>query len=361
MQIDIVAPFDLTAQDIASWRALQAADAALATPYLAPEWAQTCAAADGPDRRWAKVVVFRQGDEPVGFLPLRVNRLTAMPLGAPLSDYQGLVARPGLSIDPLAVVRALGVSRLDFTHLLADQAPFVPYMQGRSLSQVIDISRGYEAYAAERAAGGSGVLKDAAKKLRKLERDHGPATFTALSASQADFDRLIALKRAQYRATRQTDIFDAVWPLDILQGLFERRDPDFGGALFTLSVGGRPAAMHFALRNRTVLHCWFIAHDHDFERYSPGVVLIDQILRWGAVQGHREMDLGPGDYRFKLQLANRTRELAHGFVGRPSPATLVRSAQYGVRNAAEALPLGRVSALPGKAMRRLDLWRGLRA
>jgi CelD/BcsL family acetyltransferase involved in cellulose biosynthesis len=75
----------------------------------------------------------------------------------------------------------------------------------------------------------------------------------------------------------------------------------------------------------------------------------------------RELDLGPGDYRFKLQLANRTRALAHGFVGGPSPSTLVRSIQYGLRNAAEALPLGRVSALPGKAMRRLDLLAGLRA
>jgi hypothetical protein len=31
-----------------------------------------------------------------------------------------------------------------------------------------------------------------------------------------------------------------------------------------------------------------------------------------------------------------------------------------VRCAAEALPLGAVSALPGKAMRRIDLIRGLR-
>jgi len=41
-------------------------------------------------------------------------------------------------------------------------------------------------------------------------------------------------------------------------------------------------------------------------------------------------------------------------------ASLVREAQYRVRHAAEALPLGRASALPGKAMRRMDLWRGLR-
>ena len=361
MRIDIVTPADLSPEDIAAWRALQAADPSLASPYLSPDWTLTAAAAHGPDRRLAKVAVFREGGEAVGFMPVRVNGVTAMPLGAPMSDYQGLVARPGLAVDPVAMVRALGVSRFDFTHLLADQPAFAPFIRGRALSQVVDISEGYDAYARERREHGHHVLKDCAKQLRKLERERGPATFTALSQSRADFERLIALKRNQYRITRQTDIFDAGWPLEILSSLFDRRDPDFGGVLFTLAVEGRPVAMNFALRNRSVLHCWFIAHDPEFERYSPGMTLMDPILRWASEHGLREFDLGPGDYRFKLRLANRTRELAHGFVGRPSPASFVRTAQYGVRQAAEALPLGRVSELPGKAMRRLDLWRGLRA
>jgi CelD/BcsL family acetyltransferase involved in cellulose biosynthesis len=360
MRIDIVPPNDLTPQDIAAWRALQAADSNLASPYLSPDWVRTVAAADGPDRKGARVVVLRAAGEAVGFLPVRVGRVTARPVGAPLCDYQGLVARKGVRVDPQAIVRALGVARLDFTHLLADQATFAPFMRGEGLSQVIDISEGYEAYAEARRAESS-ILKDTSKKLRKLEREAGPVEFIPLSDSMEDFDRLIALKRAQYRATRQTDIFEAGWPLEVVRGLFARRDPDFGGALFVLKVGGAPAALHFALRAGPILHCWFIAHDHGFDRYSPGVALIDQMMRWGAANGVREFDLGPGDYRFKLQLANRTRTVAHGFVGQVSPATLVRRAQYGVRTLAEALPLGRVSALPGKAMRRIDVWTGLKA
>ena len=51
--------------------------------------------------------------------------------------------------------------------------------------------------------------------------------------------------------------------------------------------------------------------------------------------------------------------MVFGFLGSPSPCHLVRHAAYGVRSMAEALPLGRMSELPGKAMRRLDLLRGL--
>jgi CelD/BcsL family acetyltransferase involved in cellulose biosynthesis len=89
------------------------------------------------------------------------------------------------------------------------------------------------------------------------------------------------------------------------------------------------------------------------------VLLITDVIRWAADRGMQEVDLGPGDYRFKLSLANRTRAVVHGFVGRPSASTLVRDAAYRVREVAEALPLGAASALPGKAMRRLDVMRSL--
>ena len=103
-----------------------------------------------------------------------------------------------------------------------------------------------------------------------------------------------------------------------------------------------------------------VAHEDAFERYSPGLLLFQDILKWMDDQPFDRMDLGYGDYRFKRELSNLQRPLMHGFVGVPSAASFVREAAYGVRRAAEALPLGAVSALPGKAMRRIDLIRGLR-
>lgn len=360
MRIDVVSPADLSQADIAAWRALQGTDPILQSPYLSPDWVMACAAIDGPDRRCGKVLVIRDGERAVGFLPVRMNGQSVLPVGSPLSDYQALVAEPGLAFDPRDLVRALKASRFDFNHLLDCQPALRPFVRGTAESQVVAIPDGYEAYAAERKAGGHDILKDTAKKRRKLVKDLGEPAFTALSADMGDFETLIDWKRQQYRATRQTDIFDAGWPLELLRGLMARREGDFGGALFTLHVGGQLAAAHFALRGPGIVHAWFIAHDHAFARYSPGVILIDHILRWGGENGVRELDLGPGDYRFKFQLANQTRTVGYGFVGAPSPQALVRAAQYQARAAAEALPLGRVSHWPGKAMRRVDLWRSLR-
>jgi CelD/BcsL family acetyltransferase involved in cellulose biosynthesis len=357
MEVTVVAPEGLTAADVSAWLALQAAHART-SPFLSPFWVQACAAVAGPDQAGARIVRLHEGGEPVGFLPVRVRAGTAGPVGAPMCDYQGVVGAPDLEVDPQRLLRALRVGRLDFSSLLADQRAFAAGVRGVAPSQVIDLSDGYDAYAAARRAAGTDILQDTAKKRRKLEREQGAAVFAA-SRDLADFEALIAWKRAQYHASGQPDIFQAGWTEALLRSLFQRREPPFGGAFFTLHVDGKLAAAHFALRQGGVLHAWFIAHDEAFARYSPGVILINEILKWAPAEGVREIDLGPGDYRFKHSLANVKRDVAHGYIGRPSAAALARGAAYRVRATAEALPLGRFSALPGKAMRRLDLIRSL--
>ena len=59
MQIDVLAPSDLTVQDRAAWRAFQAADPELASPFLSPDWVDILNCAGGPDARRLKVLRLR--------------------------------------------------------------------------------------------------------------------------------------------------------------------------------------------------------------------------------------------------------------------------------------------------------------
>ncbi len=358
MQIEVVRPRELGADDLRAWRAVQADTPGLRSPYLAPEWMLALDAAGGPDARAGRVAVVRRDGAAVGFLPARVGPFAATAPGAPLCDYQGLVARPDLQVDARALARALRVPRIDLQNAVVDGGPFGPFVRGVNASHVLDLSGGFDAYAAGRKAAGSGLLADTAKKMRKMAREVGEIAF-ARSDSHADWDAALAWKRAQYRTTRQTDIFATPWTGRLLEQLRDGADERFGLRFFTLHAGGRLAATHMALQNGPVLHAWFIAHDEELQRYSAGVGLIVEILKWAAARGVEEFDLGPGDYRFKTSLASGVRRLGYGFVGRPSPSAAGRWAQYRVRRAAEVLPLGRFSHLPGKAMRRVDLWRGL--
>jgi len=358
VQIDVLRPQELSPAMAASWRALQREGRGWDSPFLSPCWARSVELARGG--RGVRVAVVSDQGEPRAFMSASVGAVTAVAAGGAMSDYEGLVGDPGPGFDPAALVRALGVSRYDFSHVPADQGAFAPHARGQALSWIIDLPDGYEPYAAQRRAAGVSALKEIDRKRRKVEREVGETVFTPGSSSRADFERLIELKRAQYRLTSQTDVLSVPWTTRLLEGLFGLDSPGFGGALFTLHIGGALAAAQFHLMGETTIHAWMIAHDPALERYSPGLLLFQDILRWMDAQPYDRLDLGYGDYRFKTELSNAQRPLIHGFVGTPSAAALLREAAYGVRRAAEALPLGKVSELPGKAMRRLDLMRGLR-
>jgi CelD/BcsL family acetyltransferase involved in cellulose biosynthesis len=360
MDIEVVRPSRMPADMTLKWRGLQKNEAVLGSPFLTPDWALAVERAHGERGSQIKVAVVVDGGRPRGFLAARVGAFTAMAAGAPMCDYQALVADGDVRIDPRRLVHALGVGRLDFTHMLADRSVFAAHAKGRCTSWIVDLSEGYETYVAERKAAGVSLFRDLAKKSRKAMREAGPLRFTAASADAADFERLIAWKRAQLRATGQVDIFAAGWPLRLIKDLHTRPSPDLSGKLFTLHFGETLAAAHFHLAGQDTMHAWIIAHEPRFERYSPGMLLFGEILRWMPAAGLSRLDLGAGDYRFKRQLANHEEPLAHGFVGLASPAALVRGAAYHLRRAAEILPLGAASALPGKAMRRLDVLRALR-
>jgi CelD/BcsL family acetyltransferase involved in cellulose biosynthesis len=357
MQLDVLSPRELTPEHLDAFARLRRAGA-LTSPFLTPAWLQALETAGGPDAGRLKVVALHEGGAVRGFFAARVRRGVAGPPGAPLCDTQGVVAEGPLDLAPGDLAAALGAARLDFDKLRPGQPAFGPYVRGEAPGFLIDLAGGFDAYAAERRAAGAGILQDIAKKRRKCEREAGPLRFSpddpeALGA-------LLSWKSAQYRATGQPDIFRIPWPKALLQTLLASEDPSCRARLFSLRRGEELIAAHLALEGEGVLHAWFIAHASAFAAYSPGLVLLAEVLRWAAGEGIFEVDLGAGDYRFKRSLSNLTRTLAHGFVGRPSGASLVRAAAYRVRATAEALPLGPASTLPGKAMRRLDLVRSLR-
>lgn len=357
MLFESILPSELTPDEVARWTALQ--KPGLDSPFLSPHWARAVERARPEGWMRTRVAILRDGAQE-GYFSVRVSGATAMPAGAPMCDYQGVVAPPEMAIDVRALVSSLRVRRLDFSHMLAEQTAFAEYARGGDSSWVVDVSGGFEAYQAERKAAGVGVLKDAAKKRRKAERELGEVRFTPFAKDDAAFDQLIEWKRAQFIATGQTDIYETPWTSRLMRQLYEDATPEFGASLYTLHMGGELAAVHLHLHGREVVHGWIIAHNPKFERYSPGILLFVDILQWMNGTPYNRLDLGPGQYRFKAELSNAAQKVIQGYVGLPSAATLRRAAAYGVIRVAEALPLGSASHLPAKAVRRMDRWRGLR-
>lgn len=351
VRIETVHPKELGEAEIERWRQLQADAPGLASPYLTPDWAQLV----GAVRADARVAVIDGGE---GFFGAeRLSRFAAMGLGAPISDYQGLVAREGLVVEPAALCSALKVGRIDLTHVPAGATPLAAC--GSEGSWIAETHGGRELYEAALRARRSEFVRQTDKKARKLERECGDIEFRACSAERADFETLLAWKNHQLDRSGQPRIWAQDWVREALEQCFERRGPSFGGVLFTLSLDGKLIAGAFCLRSARVLHFWIVAHDSAYDRYSPGVQLARRAIGWAGEHGFAEVDFGPGDYQYKRQLATTQRQLCYGVVAGASASGAVRRAVYAARAGIERLPHARLAALPGKAMRRLDLMRAL--
>lgn len=358
MQVDCVNPLDLTLGEIAQWRRLLAARPEhFSSPYLTPDWAQLVARR----RADACVAIYRKDGRAVGFLPAqRTDAFAAMPLGSAVCDYQALIAPADARLDLAEAARALRVGRIDVTAGLVDCA-LEPVLHARDVGHVVRFSDGWNAYCAERQAAGSKVIARARKKLSKLTRDlSGQVRIEAFSRDGAAFERLIDWKRSQMVRTSVSDIFQHGWIAGLVRDAFEA-DPlaHFGGAMFVMRAYQQPAAVLFCLRAGHALHAWFVAYDPDLAEHSPGLILFAEAIKAAAQAGFTEMDLGPGDYRFKESFANCARPIGSGFIGQPSVSAAYKAAQYQLRALIERLPVGRAREWPAKAMRRLDIARGL--
>ncbi|MBK8839614.1 MAG: GNAT family N-acetyltransferase [Hyphomonadaceae bacterium] len=358
MRVDTISPLVLADGDVAIWRALLAGDPALTSPYLTPDWVRVVARRR-PDVR---VAIWRRDDGgAAGFLAVQgVGPHAAMPVGGPVCDYQA-VAGPA-DIDVSLAAKALGVARIDLTAGLKDNAVGACLLT-EDVGHVARFANGWDGWSADRRAAGSKIVSRARKRLSKLARDHasGAVSFEPFSTDQAAFETLLTWKREQMRRTGVTDIFEHGWIDGVVREAFAApaSDPHFGGAMFVLRVSGQPIAVLFCLRAQKALHAWFVAYDHKFGDYSPGIILFAEAIKAAAAAGFTEMDLGPGDYKFKETFANYARPIGSGFIGRPGLSSVFKAAQFQMRALVESLPVGRARQWPAKAMRRLDIARGL--
>jgi CelD/BcsL family acetyltransferase involved in cellulose biosynthesis len=352
LRIEVIHPSELGTAETARWRAYQDVDPALAGPYLTPDWAKLV----GANRDDARICVVEQGQAFLGVQ--RQSRFAAMGLGAPIADYQGVVGLPGFAVDSAALCRALKVGRIDLAGVPAAQTIVRAAGSEGSWIAEVDTAEGYRWGLKERRGK---FVKELEKKRRRLEADKGAAEFTACSANAQHFETLLAWKREQLARTGQPPIWSTPWVRGVLDASFAERGTQFGGVFFTLCVDGQLIAANYFLRSERVLHGWVIAHDAAFDAYSPGVQLARWAIEWAADQGIREVDFGSGDYQFKRQLATTQRSLVWGAASRPSWSGAVRQAEFAVRAGLERSANPRLAALPGKAMRRLDLMRALAA
>ncbi|MFC6934603.1 GNAT family N-acetyltransferase [Actinomadura yumaensis] len=313
MKITVVRPSDLGDAELKRWRDIRTSHRDLANPFLAPEFTLGV----GRFRDTVRVAVVENGSGVAAFFPYERGPLgTGRPVGAGLTDLQGLVAPPGLHLNARALLRACGLGVWDFDHLLAHQPAFAPFHRARRSEPVMDLSGGFAAFEDGLRRGAPKTHKTIRYKERKLGRDVGDVTYAFSSASAADLDRLMGWKSGQYHRTGRTDRFARPWIVALVRHFHETGF----GVLSVLSAGGEPVSMHFGLRDGHVMAGWFPAYDTRFGRYSPGMIGHLRLAEGCAAHGVTEIAMGRGGKEFKEGFKGREIPIAEGRVARVTAA-----------------------------------------
>ncbi len=309
----------LTPRQIDTWATLQEADPQLASPFFRPEF--TLAVATVCDH--VEVAVVDVDGEPAGFLPFqRVEPHVAKPVGGCLSDYQGIVAQPGLTWDPVTLLRECDLVSFYFDHMLSSLEPVQPHHYRPADSPQMDLSQGFDAYLTEV---NTKTWHEMPRRVRKVARECGPLRLDQDCQDPAVRDTLIAWKTAQYERTGGRNIFKFEWTRRLLDTLLAQPSDALSCQLVALFAGDDLVAAEFGLRSYATYHSWIGTYNDRYFNASPGLMLIYHLASSAHENGITVIDLGRGPETYKQRIANTSRPIAEGCVDiRPSASYLKR-------------------------------------
>lgn len=297
---------DIGVRDRETWRTLAHSAGGLTSPYLLPEFADLVDA----QRRDVRVVIAEENARPVGYFAYHAPiRGIARPVGAPLSDYQGFAAAPGFSVAPDALLKAMGARALVYDNW-AGAAP--GRARERAGSAVVDLSDGPEAWRERRRAVFKDHFKKTARRLKKAEREYGPARIVFGDPDAKRFNALRAMKGAQYRASGLYDVFGRGWTGKVFETAAHRCFGPLRGLMASLYFGEHLAATEMGLLAGGTYHSWIPAYDARFASVSPGLLLLEGLIARANEIGVSRVDLGKGEQAYKKYYADYEVPLSAG-------------------------------------------------
>ena len=335
-RVHVMSPHQLSNDLLDVWRSHQLADERLRGPFFNHEYVRHIAS-ECPD---VVVAIIETPGQPPAFLPFHRDRSqVARPVGLRANDFSGLVACPGYTWSPEAVVRSCGLAGWEFTNVATSQRQMQPYFQAYSDSPYVDLQRGFDAFVEERGRSGSDLVKSIAQKTRKLEREIGPLRFAIHSTDRRVLDLLYRWKGAQRERTGTFDVLRHPWMRQALDRILASSSDTFAGLLSVLYVGDQVAAVHLGMRSDTVLHYWFAAYNRELQLYSPGLVNLMEIIKSAPAIGIHTLTLGTGDEAYKLRFATGSTHLASGSVDCGLTRRLANTIWYAARRASHRSPV----------------------
>lgn len=340
---------ELTAQQIAGWRRLLSIDPAFDSPLLTPEFVETVS--KFRDDTFIAIVEAGASVQAVLAVHLRPGGL-ARPLGAPFSDYSGPIIDPSCDISLDTILRLTGIAAYQSAACIVPgdigTVSNASELEGDDVSHVIRTEPGSNADLLEtQRARHSKRFKNFRRLSHQFEREVGPIRFEWGKPDTQTYEHLLDLKGRQFRQSGLVDLTTASQARKFLDAISKSEHAFLVGVW----TGDRLVSAHFGIRIGNHFHPWIAAYQPEWSAYSPGNLLLMNVLQhWNAI-GLECYDLAAGHDHYKKYFSNasRTTRPAIGF-----GSGLVASQRKIRHKLWRSLGAYKANSLTGRLQRRME-------
>ena len=324
MKVTTISADALTAGQIDRWATLQRETPEFGSPLVGPYFAQLVQRHRGD----VYVAIATEAGHDVAFFAFhKAGHGHVRPVGAPFSDYQAIVSEPGLKLDGTAFLAEAGIERMAVSGLMDPHGWFQSAPLEPALGYRISVKDGGAAKLERLQQANAKWAKNLRRRENKMERELGPIRFIAGDQDPSALDTVLQIKIDQYLESGLTDVLRPKWVKAMMQDLFSRTNPEFGGCLITLYAGDYLVAGQFGVRQGGWYHPWIASTCPKALSCSPGIIFLANMFRHAEDIGIEIIDLALGHSHYKSQFARNPVTVLAGQVGRR--AIIVSAAQTG--------------------------------
>ena len=341
--------------------------------FQAPEWAMAWWRSFGHRYTLCSLVMFAS-DEVVGIVPLVKKNGAIQFLGTPEADYADIVcseewASRVLTTAFQTLLESAGWSECCLHHLSKDSRVMRHYRDlPRPLLPTVSCmtTDPYQIFLPNQGEAGfdSVLQKHHTKRIRNKLQKAGQVRFRHLETPQDAETQIVNFFDQHVRrfaGTGRQSTYAAAEARQFLRALVEELGLRHRLRFGVLELDNRPLAWHFGFE----VNGKFLLYQHTFDvdaaGYTPGEVLLWNLLAYSRDHGIREFDFGSGDELYKNRFSNSSRETfslflePHSFAGRIR--SLVRGTESYVQPLLRSFKRKLKSRATMRAVRSVRRWR----
>lgn len=330
---------ELSPDQIGTWKSFQCSDPRPSSPFLTYEFA---AAAHAAGRDVNIVFCFATGKFlflfPFEYLS-RLDRTLAVAtrVGNSMSDCMAALSKDGTAISPEQLLDYFSGIRFDHAPLASWKIDAIAENSVRIVRE-LTLDSSLEEYWDARSVLHKQRFSYLANRRRKLIKEFGNLSLREHGNLTPDaIEELISRKRSQYKNTHAIDAFADPRARKLLHKL-----ATFGGEacrlhLTDLYAGNLWVASHLGIRNNELLHYWFPVYNEELRPYSPGLLLLQDIINSMPNNRIKYIDFGEGEADYKRIFATGAYDNFKRYMKQQSALGIIAEAAEGIKWRAQRL------------------------